>query len=373
MEIGKRGKMITIQKLLEASYKINLIKLIDNYIEQEIAKEKIIKKQNELIKVYAEGWGETIGKWMGSTKNYLNKNFSDFRQSYNQNSNQSVPGNINQNTQPQQPQQNPQQANLANQQEYQLKQAQQAYEILKNSGLLNDANLEKQLNDIINNLNSTISKQNNSNPQAAGIPGVSVSAQKTESIEFKNWLVNEASLPKHYRPELEEPQIRKFEVSVGDIVEMGRETEHKGKIVNRISQVVEVREKEVVVKDLTRLGAKKQAVPISDLHDKEELRGQRIIPKEEKELKALGGSRLWVRLTPRQYKKHAHLYKAEKLSDIVPMDDSGPSLALKRMFTKSSAPSKPEVLPMFGDKKASGESPLKRFLAAKKGIFGGEN
>ena len=194
-----------------------------------------------------------------------------------------------------------------------------------------------------------------------------------QNLNFKEWLVSEAALPKHYRPELDELSVRKVEVSVGDIVEMGRETEHRGQIVNRIAQVKEVRGSEVVLKDLTRSGAKNQVVPLSDLHDKEELRGSRIIPKEENDLRALGGKRLWVRLTPRQYKKFASHYRAEKLPDVISMSDNEPSLALKRMFTKNSEPMKPEVLPMFSDKKTTGSGPLKRFLASKKGIFGGEN
>jgi hypothetical protein len=187
-------------------------------------------------------------------------------------------------------------------------------------------------------------------------------------INFKNWLIE--SEARKLRPELSDVDLKKLEVSIGDIVEMGPETEFKGKKANRISRVVKISGDTVLVVDLTKSGDKLIRLPIKELHDKEELRGSRIIPKEEAELKLLGGKRLWVRLTPRQYSKYASSYKAPKMPEIIPMtQEDKPSKVLKNMFSKTSQEKPEEILSIFDDEPKTKTSPLKRFLAAKKGIL----
>ena len=62
--------------------------------------------------------------------------------------------------------------------------------------------------------------------------------------------------------------------------------------------------------------------------------GRTLYPADEKYFKALGGKTLWVRLTPRQYKKFKSQYRAEQLPDIVPQqsDDRVPDI-LKKLFS----------------------------------------
>lgn len=192
------------------------------------------------------------------------------------------------------------------------------------------------------------------------------------TLTFKTWLAESEAkkLSVQLRPQLSEPDIKRLEVEINDIVEMGPETEFKGAKINKIAKVVEIKGDRVFVRDLTKSDSKLLSIPIKDLHDKEELRGTRIIPREEAELKALGGKRLWVKLTPRQYKKYAALYRAPEMPEIIPMSsDEAPSKSLKRMFSPEQK-EKPEILSIFDEKPKSGSSPLKRYIAKKKGIFG---
>jgi hypothetical protein len=198
------------------------------------------------------------------------------------------------------------------------------------------------------------------------------------NMQFKNWIIEEEKRA-ILRPELQASELRKFEVSVGDIVEMGPESEFRGKKefqgkkINRIAQVVEIRPKEIIVRDLTKQGNPKIAIPIDELYDKEELRGMRIIPREEAELKALGGKRLWVRLTSRQHKKFSGLYRATAAPEIIPITrEEKPNDELRRMFsTQSKEISPEEILPMFSSKQKEIPkiNPLGKFLASRKGIF----
>lgn len=332
--------MIKEKDLLDVAYKIDLFEFLNIFFKNQ---EKTISEawyNNLGDKI--QSWGSKLGNFIGKTKNSLSNAASNFSQAY-------------QNTSPSS---NPYKKTP-------LQTAKKAYNMLKSANLLNNIELKKALEKQISEL-QTPEKQK------------TIDFKYENNLSFKDWLVVESSLPKHYRPELVEPQIKKYEVSVGDIVEMGPETEHGGKTVHqgksigRLAQVKEIRANEVVVLDLTRAKAKRQIIPISHLYDKEELKGGRIIPKEEEDLKALGGNRLWVKLTPRQYHKFASRYKATPTPNIIQMRNDEPSTALRKMFSQSSEPKKPEVLPMFSrdEKKKPGASPLGKFLSSKKGIFG---
>lgn len=329
--------MIKEKELLDVACRADLFEFLNNFF---INQEKTIAEawyNNLGDKV--QSWGSKLGDFIGKAKNSFSNAATNFSQSYQNTTN---PNNA----------------------ESPLQIAKKAYELLRKANLLNNIELKKAVEKQIYELE---------HPEQQKTLGFE------HNLSFKDWLIVESSLPKHYRPELVEPQIKKYEVSIGDIVEMGPETEHEGKTVHqgksigRLAQVKEIRANEVVVLDLTRSKAKRQIIPMSHLHDKEELRGKRIIPKEEADLKALGGNRLWVKLTPRQYKKFASHYRAESMPDIIQMRDNEPSIALRRMFSQSSSePKKSEVLPMFSgdEKKKPGTNPLGRFLSAQKGIFG---
>lgn len=331
--------MIKEKDLLSVARKIDLFEFLNNFFKNQ---EKTISESwyNNLgDKV--QSWGTKFGSFLGKAKNSFSNAATNFSQAY-QNT-----------TSPSPYKKTP------------LQTAKKAYDMLKSANLLNNIELKKALEKQMSDLQ---------NPEKQK----TIDFKYENNLSFKDWLVVESSLPKHYRPELAEPQIKKYEVSVGDIVEMGPETEHggktihQGKSIGRLAQVKEIRANEVVVLDLTRAKAKRQIIPISHLYDKEELKGGRIIPKEEADLKALGGNRLWVKLTPRQYSKFASRYKATSTPNIIQMRNDEPSVALKRMFSQSSEPKKPEVLPMFSrdEKKKPGASPLGKFLSSKKGIFG---
>jgi hypothetical protein len=320
--------MITEKQLYEASLKINLFKFISNFIENK----QDLKNKEILLEAWYSGWGDKIQSWGGKLGSFLGKakkSFdnakTNFRSSFDQQQQESPPT--------------------------QLQIAKKAYELLKNANLLYDIDLKKRLEKTIQGL----SENNNNN----------------NNVSFKQWLANEAISPKVFRPDLGQVDVKKFEVSIGDIVEMGPESEFKGKKVNRIGQVIELRSGEVVVRDLTKKGNPKIVVPISELHDKEDLRGMRIIPKEEAELKALGGKRLWVRLTPRQHKKFAGSYRASAAPEIIPIArDDGPSDALKRMFAMDRTKEPEQTLSIFDEKPKDKPktNPLGRFLASRRGI-----
>jgi len=182
---------------------------------------------------------------------------------------------------------------------------------------------------------------------------------------FKEWL-QESSLPSRVRPELDPNAIKRSEISLGDIVDLGPETEYKGEKFPRVGRIVEIRSNEVVVKDLTRQD-KKYAISISELYDKEELKGILLAPYEERDLIRLGAKKLWVRLTPRQYKKYKSQYQS-KLKPIMPEDqpeDVSPELS--RMFSKKSSEEKPSDMRIFEPEKPKSSSPLRKFI--KKELF----
>jgi hypothetical protein len=183
---------------------------------------------------------------------------------------------------------------------------------------------------------------------------------------FKEWLQEEGALPSRLRPELDPDSIKRDEISLGDIVELGPETEHKGQKINRIGQVVEIRAREVIVNDLTRKD-KKYAIDVSELHDKEELKGIILTPYEERHLKLLGGKKLWVRLTPRQYKKFKSQYQS-KLKPIMPEDQpEEDDSVLRTMFSKK--PSEPDApkMKILEPETPVRQSPLRRYI--RKDLF----
>ena len=188
-------------------------------------------------------------------------------------------------------------------------------------------------------------------------------------MKFSEWLkINEGAVPLRHRPEMDEIDIKKSEISVGDIVELGPETEYKGKKVNRIGQITHIRGHEAIIKDLTQ--GKISAIPIDHLYDKEELKGIRLTPSEEKQLNLLGGKKLWVKLSERQYKKYKSQYES-KMKPVI--DDAGgsdsTSKELLRMFSPSSSKSEPPKLSMFTKPTSGSPNPLSRFI--KKDLFGG--
>ena len=326
--------MITEKQLYEASLRTDLFKFIVNFIET-----KNIKNKEDLLESWYSGWGDKVQSWGTKLGNFLGNTKTAFQNARSNFSNAF---------------QNPQQS--GHKTDSHLEIAKKAYGLLKNANLLNDPELK-------NGLERTIQKLN------AGEHGRD---HFEHSLGFKEWLAKEAISPKVFRPDLEQSDIKKFEVSMGDIVEMGPETKFEGKKINRIGQVIELRGTgEVVVKDLTKKGNPKIVVPISELHDKEELRGMRIIPREEMELKALGGKRLWVRLTPRQYKRFAGSYRADT-PEIIPISkDDRPSDTLKRMFAMDKKPEPEETLSIFDEKPKDQpkNNPLGRFIASRRGIF----
>jgi hypothetical protein len=325
--------MITERQLYEASLKINLFEFISNFIENK----QDLKNKEILLEAWYSGWGDKIQSWggklgsfLGKTKKSFDNAKTNFRSSFDQ-----------------------QQESPPPQKETQLQIAKKAYELLKNANLLYDQDLKKALEKTMQGLSDSWAWRENNN------------------LSFKQWLANEAISPKVFRPDLDQVDVKKFEVSIGDIVEMGPESEFKGKKVNRIGQVVELRSGEVVVKDLTKKGNPKIVIPISEFYDKEGLRGMRIIPKEETELKALGGKRLWVRLTPRQHKKFAGSYRASAAPEIIPIArDDRPTAALKQMFAMDRAKEPEQTLSIFDEKPKNKPktNPLGRFLSSRRGI-----
>lgn len=188
-------------------------------------------------------------------------------------------------------------------------------------------------------------------------------------MDFKNWLtLNETNHLQH-RGELEDIDMRKEGLSIGDIVELGPEITYKGEKVGKIGRVIEIRYDTAVIQDLTRSQQKRYVVPIANLYNKEDLKGRTLLPKEEKELAALGGKTLWVNLTPRQYKKYKGQYEAEKTPEIASssyVDE--PSDILKQMFGKKEPEPEQPRLNIFDLKPDEpGETqPLKKFLASRR-------
>ena len=186
-------------------------------------------------------------------------------------------------------------------------------------------------------------------------------------MNFSEWLIiNEGALPIRHRPEMSEMDIKKSEVSVGDIVELGPETKYKGKNVPRIGQIVHIRGYDAIIKDLTQ--GKTIAVSIDELHEKEELKGIRLTPTEEKQLSLLGGKKLWVKLSERQYKKYKSKYKVDMKAVMPDSVEPEPSKELSKMFSKKSEPEGEKKLSIFEPSKASSK-PLERFVNKRRGIF----
>lgn len=197
-------------------------------------------------------------------------------------------------------------------------------------------------------------------------------------IKFTEWLEKRAlEEAKHVklRPELDDMTAdRKFAVEVNDIVDLGPETKLQGKYVPKYAKIVEVRGDSVVALDLSKNDGTKILIPLSYLHSKEQLYGRILPPSDERDLKAFGAKNLWVRLTPRQYRKFKARYKGEEIPDVVPpMRVYEPSDVLRRMFDRSKEEEetpeihhifdkedeedkKDDVIPMFRT------SPLQRFI-----------
>ena len=57
---------------------------------------------------------------------------------------------------------------------------------------------------------------------------------------------------RHYRPELVGQTANRLAVNVGDIIEMGPETQFKGKYANRLAKVLRVTGSSVEAQDLTK-------------------------------------------------------------------------------------------------------------------------
>lgn len=376
--------MITKELLLELSEKTDLVNFIDNYLEYKISKEE---NSNKILNVYCEGWGDVatnlagklgrfisggggkLGSALGQSQNIMSQAKNNFLQAYNQNK----------------------------QQPHEV--AQKAKEMLQKAGLLNDPTLAKSIDDVINNSknnikfgttatsqlkntdNLGISTSASDSSQQKQQSGMTVPSESKLNISFKQWMISEGISQKLYRPELKSDEIKRLELSVGDVIEMGPETKLKGKKINRISQIIEIRSKEVIARDLTRKGNPKISIPISHLHEKEELKGGRIIPREEMELKALGGKKLWVRLTPRQYAKFASSYNTSN-QQIIPIErepetsdvlkqmfsstkdkDQQEEDPLRSLFSPDQEKPKDEVIPIFSRQK---DSPLGRFIASRK-------
>jgi hypothetical protein len=187
-------------------------------------------------------------------------------------------------------------------------------------------------------------------------------------MKFSEWLIiNESALPIRQRPEMSEMDIKKSEVSVGDIVELGPETKYKGKNVPRIGQIVHIRGYDAIIKDLTQ--GKTIAVSIDELYEKEELKGIRLTPTEEKQLSLLGGKKLWVKLSERQHKKYKSKYKVDMKAVMPDSVEPEPSKELSKMFSqKKSEPGEEKKLKIFEPSKASSK-PLERFVNKRRGIF----
>lgn len=149
---------------------------------------------------------------------------------------------------------------------------------------------------------------------------------------------------RHHRPELVGQTVNRLAVNVGDIIEMGPETQFKGKYANRLAKVLKVTGSTVEALDLTKPADNlKIMIPVDELYNKEDLLGRILYPADEKYLKQLGGNTLWVRLTPRQYKKFKAQYRAEQLPEFIPSqsDERIPD-ALKKLFSSDKDEDKDE-------------------------------
>lgn len=170
-------------------------------------------------------------------------------------------------------------------------------------------------------------------------------------MRFTEWLKNRdlalfESIARHLRPELDTKLANRLAILEGDLVDLGPETKLKGKRIPRIGRVSKVRMDSVVVQDLTRNDGTLVIIPIDELYNKEDLMGRILTPGDERDLKMLGGKNIWIRLTPRQYKKFKSKYKPPEMPQIVmSQDDAEPSKKLKKMFSqKSSDPVSPDPL-----------------------------
>jgi hypothetical protein len=140
--------MITKRDLLDLqeNYDVNLVKFIDSFFEEQIARENNLERHELLVKIYSEGWGDTIQKWTDKAGSFIGKLgkgvantvgnvyksgkeagdnygqgfFKNLAQGWNQ-GNQSDPEQV----------------------------ATQAIEMLKNAGLLADPNLQKMMQNVV--------------------------------------------------------------------------------------------------------------------------------------------------------------------------------------------------------------------------------
>jgi hypothetical protein len=188
-------------------------------------------------------------------------------------------------------------------------------------------------------------------------------------MKFIKWLKNRdenffESIRPRLRLDLDDQAANTFAIQVGDIIELGPETQLGGRSargdgvgsrggIARFAKVSDVRGNAVVADDLSKNDGTKILIPLDQLYNKEELRGRILNPADERSLKALGGKTLWIKLTPRQHRKFKSKYKAEPIPDIMPtvQNDAPAPSVLRRMFAgnldnNQEKPS-PEILKMF--------------------------
>jgi hypothetical protein len=140
--------MITKKDLLDLqyNYNLNLVKFIDSFFEDQIAKENNLERHELLVKIYSEGWGAAIGNFAGNLANRASQFGKDMVQNY-QNAKQAADnygtnffGDLSQGWK-----QSMGQASQGDPEQV----ATQAIEMLKNAGLLTDPNLQKMMQNVV--------------------------------------------------------------------------------------------------------------------------------------------------------------------------------------------------------------------------------
>lgn len=130
---------------LQENYNVDLIKFIDSFFEEQIARENNLEKHELLLKIYSEGWGSSIGKFAGNLVNKAGQFANNIAQGY-QDTKQAADnygtnffGDLSKGWQQARGQggQDPEQV------------ATQAIEMLKNANLLTDPNLQKMMQNLV--------------------------------------------------------------------------------------------------------------------------------------------------------------------------------------------------------------------------------
>ena len=106
---------------------------------------------------------------------------------------------------------------------------------------------------------------------------------------------------------------------------------------------------------------------ISRLHQAPSTLSQFKTYTEEKQLSLLGGKKLWVKLSERQYKKYKSKYKVDMKAVMPDSMEPEPSKELSKMFSKKSEPEEEKKLKIFEPSKST--KPLERFVNKRRGIF----